>query len=202
MDSRDLGLFSEWFNTLAVTHRLIATEDLKGKMLAEYFAVLQPYPIEAVRSAYETLRRKMKKWPVPADWLEALPPGGTGARLPLLTAEEQAEIEDAERVGYERETYCHCPICEREQATHLKSRYVPRLDPRGQVIERRHPNRQGRSVILGRWIHGAELKRWISARAEFYGLKAKFDAELKANKSMTLAERIDRLATRAEALTR
>lgn len=196
MDSHEFGAFIDWFNVLAVTHRLNATEDQRGKMQAEYFDVLRPYPFDAVRQSYESLRRKMKKWPVPADWLEALPPFGSTARLPPLTAEELAENEEAERMGYEAPTVCTCRECQ-DADCFLPPRYVPKLDRQGQVIERRHPDRAGRPVLLGRWIHGAELKRWYAARANYKLLKDKFDAELKAAKTLPVSERIERLTRTA-----
>lgn len=205
MDASHLQRFSEWFDVLAVTHRLNASEDIRGRMKSEYFDVLRSYPIEAVASAYESLRRKMKKWPVPADWLEALPPFGSTGRLTLLTAEEEAENDAAEALGYEAAAYCHCSICERDQATHLKPRYVPRLDRDGQVMERRHPTRMGRPILLGMWLHGRPLKNWYIARARYYELKTKFDVKLVADRRTkgTLDERIahlERLTTEAKAV--
>jgi len=168
----DLDRFSEWFDVLAVTHRLQASDDMRGKMKAEYFDVLKSYPTRAVESAYQNLRRKMKKWPVPADWLENLPPFGSVTRLPMMTHEEARDSDEAESLGYERAEFCRCAVCERENATHLKSRHIPRLN-NGEVIERQHPKRQGRPVLLGRWIHGDELKRWYAGRAQFYEMKEK-----------------------------
>jgi hypothetical protein len=177
VDSRHLGQFAEWFNSLAVIHRLACSEDLKAKMLAEYFAVLEPYPIEAIESAYQSLRRKMKKWPVPADWLENLPPYGSTARLPLASPAEVAESDEAERLGYEAAAVCTCSRCVQAECF-MPPRYVPRLDDQGQLIERRHPSRTGRALLLGRWLHGEELKRWYRARADFYALKAKLAEKL------------------------
>jgi hypothetical protein len=171
MVEADYARFSEWFDVLAVTHRLQGSEDMRGKMKAEYFDVLRSYPFRAVESAYQTLRRKMKKWPVPADWLEALPPFGSVTRLPLMTDAEADESDEAERLGYERDEFCHCALCERGHTTHLKSRCVPRLDANGHELERQHPRRQGRPVLLGRWIHSDELRRWAAARGAFYEQK-------------------------------
>ena len=167
MQSQDFNQFCEWFDVLAVTHRLACTEDLRGKMKAEYFQVLQPYPMEVVESAYQTLRRKMKKWPVPADWLEAMPPFGGVARLPLMTAAEQREHDHAEALGYEAEGVCACPLCAAEGVV-MPPRYVPRQDRDGNFFERRHPSKQGHAALLGRWIHGKELRAWWTARAKFY----------------------------------
>lgn len=200
MDSQDLRTFAAWFDVLAVTHRLNSTEDQRGKMQAEYFDVLRPYPLEAVRFSYESLRRKMKKWPVPADWLEALPPFGSTSRLPLLTAEEIAENDHAEKLGYEADRVCHCDDCAAADCF-MAPHYVPRLDYRGEIQERRHPQRDGRPVLLGRWIHGHELKRWYAARANFYSLKAKVFAALQAERGMDPQSRMDRLTNEVRVLT-
>lgn len=179
---------------LAVTHRLQAAEDLRAKMKAEYFAVLRDYPVDIVQQAYETLRRRMKKWPVPADWLEAFPPFGSVERLPVATPEQIAMNAEAERLGYEPEEYCRCEICVREEATHLKSRYVPIVvGPDEKVIERRDPHRAGRPILLGRWIHGHELKRWYAARAKFYEMKNTIWADLQLEKNQHPDSRIQRM---------
>lgn len=192
MTEFDVGKFEEWFDVLAVTHRLQAKPELLVKMRAEYFAVLQPYSFEAVESAYQSLRRKMKKWPVPADWLEALPLMSSVDRLPVLTAEELAQNDEAERLGYERPTICACAAC-RAADVHLPSRYVPQLDRDGHEIARRHPTRAGKAILLGRWLHGHELKRWYAARAKFYELKTKIEAAQKAQHAQTPEERMARL---------
>ena len=182
MDANHLQQFSEWFDILAVTHsKGFPSEEIRGRAKSEYFDVLRSYPIEAVQSSYETLRRKMKKWPVPADWLEALPPFGSTARLPSLTQDELAMNAEAERLGYEAEAVCGCLVC-REAHCAQPPRYAPRLDRDGQIIKRRHPGRTGREVLLGRWIHGVELRRWYSARAEFYALYTKLAMEDKKAK--------------------
>lgn len=167
MVATEFDRFCEWFDVLAVTHRLHCSEDLRGKMKAEYFEVLAPYPVEIIEAAYQTLRRRMKKWPVPADWLEAMPPFGSVARLPLMTSAEQREHDHAEVLGYEAEGPCKCASCEAEGIV-MPSRYVPRQDRDGNFYERRHPLKQGHAVLLGKWIHGKELRSWWSARAQFY----------------------------------
>lgn len=202
MTERDYERFSEWFEVLAVSHRMQASEDTRGKMKAEYFDVLRSYPFDAVEFAYQNLRRKMKKWPVPADWLENLPPFASVSRLETISADELQATDEAERLGYERVEVCHCVICQRELAAPLQSRFVPRQDGNGTVIERRHPNRVGRPIILGRWIHGNDLRRWYLARQQFYDLKAKLkislDAEQAAARSSPIA-RMERLVTEARA---
>lgn len=159
--------FQDMFNVLAITHRLQGSDDLRGKMQTEYFDVLESYPIEAVEFAYQSLRRKMKKWPVPADWLEALPPYGGIGRLPLASPAEITESDAAESLGYEAASVCTCRACV-EAGCFMPPRFVPRLDRDGNVMDRRHPDRQGRALTLGRWIHGAELKAWYASRAAFY----------------------------------
>lgn len=167
MTNADYDRFCEQFDLLAVTHRLVASEDLRAKMKAEYFDILRPYPLPAIEGAYQTLRRRMKKWPVPADWFEAMPASHALLRLPLATAEELAEVEEAQALGHERDELCQCPVCVRAQTTHLHPRYVPRLDRDGGLIKRRHPTKP-EPIVLGRWLHGDELRAWCAARAEFY----------------------------------
>lgn len=190
--------FAEWFDVLAVTHRLNAREDLRQKMRGEYFAVLKPYSIESVTYAYESLRRKMKKWPVPADWLEALPPTSSVDRLPAATADEIAEAEEAERLCYEQPKICQCELCVEAQC-HMPPRYVPRLDRDGHTLDRRHPGRSGAPVLLGEWLHGLRLRSWYAARGQFYELKAKLDADQKAVKAMAPEERMAHLIQQSRA---
>ena len=167
MTDNEQGFFSDWFDVLAVTHRLQAREDMRAKMKSEYFDVLRAYPLAIVESAYQTLRRRSKKWPTPADWCEALPPVSSVSRLAPMTREEQRESDHAESLGYEAEGPCACALCVAEGVV-MPPRYVPRRDREGNFYERRHPVRQGRAVLLGRWIHGAELRSWWVARANFY----------------------------------
>lgn len=194
-DEQDFQQFSDWFDVLAVTHRISGGEDLRSKMKAEYFDVLQSYPARAVETAYQNLRRKMKKWPVPADWLEALPPSGSTARLPLLTADEQRENDRAEALGYEAEAVCTCTRCVAANCA-MPPHYVPRLDAQGREIPRQHPMRAGRPALLGRWLHGTELRAWYSARAVYYSLKDHIDAQMEAEKTRkrTPEERMQRMA--------
>jgi hypothetical protein len=199
MTESDLQRFGDWFETLAVIHRLAGSEDARLRMKAEYFDVLRPYAVIAVESAYQTLRHRMKKWPVPADWLEALPPHGSATRLPLLTFEEQRENDEAERLGYEAEKYCHCRECEAADATHIKPRYVPRLDQHGHTIDRQHSTRPNRAVSLGRWIHGTELKGYYAAMGAFFALRAKLEAKA-GLPVLTPEERIERMKREAKAL--
>lgn len=203
MKAQDYDYFVGWFDLLAVTHRLLAAEDLRAKMRAEYFDILRPYPVEAVQSAYETLRRRAKKWPVPADWCEALPPCGAAARLPLMTVDEMRDTTHAEALGYEASALCACAECMAADATHLYPRFVPRLDSDGQVFERRHPDRQGKPVVIGRWVHGAELKRWYRTRGDFYEKFKQLRAqELAAQVARRHPEaRMQRLVTEARAVT-
>ena len=190
----DFDRFAEWFDVLAVTHRLTAGADLRPKMRAEYFAVLAPYSLEAVTDAYESLRRKMKKWPVPADWLEALPRTSSVDRLPALTGDEMRDTEEAERLAYEQPEICRCHLCVAADC-HMPPLYVPRTDREGGTLERRHPIRRGKAVLLGEWLHGQRLKAWYVARAQFYELKAKLDADAKAKRALTPEERMQRLIT-------
>ena len=180
MLDRDFDRFCEWFDVLAVTHRLQSTEDLRGKMKAEYFDVLQSYPMEAVETSYQNLRRKMKKWPVPADWLENLPPTGSVARLPQMTHAEMRENDEAEALGYEAASVCRCAACVAANCL-MPPRYVPRLDREGNPIERRHPVRVGRAILLGRWIHGSELRAWYNARAGWYEADQELQRQIAAH---------------------
>lgn len=202
MTEHDYERFSEWFEVLAVSHRMNASEHTRGQMKAEYFDVLQSYPFDAVEFAYQNLRRKMKKWPVPADWLENLPPFGNVNRLEVISAEDLRETQAAEALGYEQRDVCRCAICQQELAAPLQSRFVPRQDRDGHPIERRHPGRVGRAIMLGRWIHGDELRRWYFARQQFYDLKKKLkidlDTENAAQRSSPHA-RMERLVTEAKA---
>ena len=121
--------------------RATPSEDMRMQMKNEYFAVLESYPVGAVEVAYQSLRRKMKKWPVPADWLEALPPVNSAERLPLMSDAEVKETEAAERLGYEAESVCTCKFC-------VEANLVmpPRFDPAIRLKEwLERQRREGRS---------------------------------------------------------
>jgi hypothetical protein len=196
VEGPEFDKFREWFDVMAITHGKSFSDDLRARTTAEYFDVLRPYPYELVQMSYETLRRKMKKWPVPADWLEALPPHSSVLRLPLMHDKEIERNDYAESVGYEWPSFCQCDVCVRDGATHLKPRFVPRIDAHGNVTERRHPARQGRAIILGRWIHGAELKAWCAARADFYIRKTAIENAMKSER-FTVQQRTERMSVAA-----
>ena len=157
--------FSEMFRELASMFRLYGNEDQKAATLGAYFETLQTYPLERVRQGYEQLKTTATKWPVPAQWIAAMPKQG-GADLPVMSHAHARESDEAERLFYEGDP-CACADCILANATHLPLRFVPCLDADGAVISQRHP-RTNKPTLLGEWIHGYRLKRWYAARAEFY----------------------------------
>jgi hypothetical protein len=163
MTPQDLLAFGEMFTDLTKIFRFYGTEDQKSASLNSYFDTLQAYSLERVRAGYEQVKVTATKMPVPAQWIAAMP---KGSELPLMTRSQAAEYDDAERKFFEGEL-CRCRACVEDDATHLPLRFVPCLDAHGDVITLQHPWRQ-KPVCLGRWIHGAELKRWWAARGAFY----------------------------------
>jgi len=156
MTSQDLSAFSEMFRELASMFRLYGTEEQKASTLSAYFQTFQDYPLERVRKGYEQLKTTATKWPVPAQWIAAMPKGVLRER-PLMDWRQMKASDEAERLFYEGEL-CTCSECADANVTHLNLRYVPCLDADGAVIEYWHPNRN-KAVLLGEWIHGYPLTR-------------------------------------------
>jgi hypothetical protein len=175
MTEDDYSTFKDWFEILAITHRLGARGEILEKMKGEYFDVLRMHDMDRVRRAYEKLRRSAKRWPVPADWCEALPPHDPTERLPTMTRDQIRESDEAEAKFYEGDV-CHCTACVAAHADHLPIRDVPRLDAQGEMIAMRHPKKRT-PVYVGRWIHGQELKRWWGARGQFFSTFEHFKAD-------------------------
>lgn len=165
MTGQDLPAFAEMFQDLATIFKLYGTEDQKASTLSAYFNTMQKYPLERVRQGYDNLKATAQKWPVPAQWIAAMP-SGQGADLPLMSLTAARESDDAENRFYEGEL-CACSGCVAANVTHMPLRFVPCLDGNGEVIPMLHPRTQTRK-LLGEWIHGHRLKRWYAARAEFY----------------------------------
>lgn len=177
MTPQDLAAFAEMFQDLTAMFKFYGTEDQKAAALSAYFQTLQRYPLDRVRVGYETLKETAQKWPVPAQWIAAMP-RSEGGDLPLMDWRQVKASDEAERLFYEG-PFCRCDVCTEASATHLNLRYVPCLDANGDVIPMRHPHRS-RPVMLGRWIHGHELKRWYVARAQFYERLHRLQPKVKA----------------------
>jgi hypothetical protein len=164
MTNQDLAAFSEMFGELASMFRLYGSEDQKAQTLSAYFETFKPYPLERVRAGYETLKVTATKWPVPAAWIAAMPRGDSA--LPEMDWRQVKASDEAEKLFYEG-PLCRCKECEQANVTHLHLRYVPVLNSDGDVMAMKHPNRS-QPVLLGEWIHGARLRNWYTAKAEFY----------------------------------
>ena len=164
MTGQDIGAFSDMFHELASMFRLYGTDEQKAATLGAYFDTLRSYDLQRVRVGYEQLKTTATKWPVPAAWIAAMP-RGDGA-LPEMDWRQVKDANEAERLFYEGDR-CSCGECVAAHVTHLHLRYVPVLDSSGEVVPMKHPARS-QPVLLGEWIHGARLRNWYAARAEFY----------------------------------
>jgi hypothetical protein len=166
MTQADWAEFREMFEALSAAFRVrYITDRARDQALAQYFDVLSPYPISAVRRGWDKLRVAENFPKGPGTWLTAIPKSH-GGDLVVMTPAEMRESDDAERRGYEGDP-CQCRECREVGVTHQPIRYVPRLDASGELMKRRHPV-SGYEKLLGEWIHGARLRTWWSARADFY----------------------------------
>lgn len=177
MTSHDLQAFSEMFRELASMFRLYGNEDQKAATLSAYFETLQTYPLERVRQGYEQLKTTATKWPVPAQWIAAMPKA-PGADLLVMSHSQARDSDEAERLFYEGQP-CPCADCVVAHVSHMPVRFVPCLDANGETISMRHPRTQ-KPTLLGEWIHGHRLKRWYGAKAEFYQKLASLNPGVKA----------------------
>jgi hypothetical protein len=164
MTTADYSAFVEMFGELASLFRFYGTDEQRAAALSAYFQTLQSYPLDRVRRGYEQLKVTATKWPVPAQWIAAMPRGDS-ALAPMDWRQVKAS-DEAEKLFYEG-PLCHCVECERAHVTHLPLRYVPVLNSDGEVIPLQHPNRS-QPVLRGEWIHGQRLRSWYRAKAEFY----------------------------------
>lgn len=168
MTSHDLPAFRELFDNLRFSGlSFTPPKDRTDQALATYFQALEPYPFHAVKQAYDTLQHGLTKWPAVSQWVQALPKHGLGmGEMGMMDWRQAKEWTEAERLFYEGDP-CGCADCILANVTYLPTRYVPCLDANGDTIPMRHPNKP-LPVLRGEWLHGFPLKRWYSARAEFY----------------------------------
>lgn len=164
MTTADVAAFSDMFGELALMFRFYGSDEQRAAALGAYFQTLQTYPLERVRRGYEQLKVTATKWPVPAQWIAAMPRGDSA--LPELDWRQVKASDEAERLFYEG-PLCRCAACEQAGITHMPVRYVPCLNGDGDVIPMTHPNRS-QPVLLGEWIHGPRLRQWYAAKAAFY----------------------------------
>jgi hypothetical protein len=153
------------FDDLAVMLRFYGTADQRAAAVSAYFDTLSKFPLDRVRRGYQALKESASKFPAPAQWIAAMPRESV-SDLIVMSARHASEYDDAEKKFYEGD-FCSCKECTDANATHLNLRYVPCLDASGATMPRQHPTKRT-AVLVGEWIHGHRLKRWYSARAEFY----------------------------------
>jgi hypothetical protein len=105
----------------------------------------------------------MKRFPKPAEWIDALPKA-KAAGLLQLSVDQSEEYRDAVARGFEADP-CRCHLC-RETGVSLRPlRYVPDTEPDGSDLRRADGDK---IITLGHWAHGDELANFYAARDTFW----------------------------------
>jgi hypothetical protein len=132
----------------------------------EYFRLLMPFPLRAVDAGADAWISKGEHFPKPAQWIACIPRAQASA-YPTMVDPDASEHRRAVQLWYEDQP-CGCHECRTAEVSHRMLRYVPDEDRDGNdarmVLD-------GRVVVKGRWIHGADLKRWYEARDRFLAIK-------------------------------
>jgi len=168
MTELDFATFATAFARMLSAYRVKLKPVQADELARTYYRVLDAYELDAVLAAGRACLGRCKRFPVVADWLDALGPA-THAPAPQdarqMSATEVDEQEHAARLGYNDEP-CACMPCVRAGVSARSLRFVPTELPDG--YERAFNARSGRVELVGHWAHGAELARWYVARDKFF----------------------------------
>ena len=197
MTPQDLPAFSAAFQDLRLVFPLRAEKTDLEQMVRLYFRSLARFPIDRVNAGAEIWRGKGNRFPKIAEWIAAIPRGATAATVvyPELTPLEAREYRTAvEDMHYEDEP-CPCVECKLAGVSHRFLRYVPDVDTDGRDLR---GMLDGKIIVRGRWIHGAELARWYVARDHFTALMG--SVKSKRPSAEPLARALDRVTPEDEFL--
>lgn len=170
MVDADSSAFDRAFRRVLSAFRVRLASSERDELTTIYFKVLAGYELAEVLAAGLHCIQTLKKFPVPADWIEALETArsarGTRPEITCrqMTTTEVEELTAAEGARYEG-AVCTCVACA-ESGIARPIRFVPTL-VNGTEDRAYHPRRQ-RVEIVGHWAHGAELVRWYAARDRFF----------------------------------
>lgn len=187
----DLFEFNLVFSDVRRVFPLRADDTETKQLMNSYFQAFRRYPLGQVRAGAESWVAHGKRFPKPAEWIDAIPRAGVGQRLPELTALEASDYQAAEARAYDGDP-CWCVACREAGVDHRFLRFVPDTDREGIVIKARIGDRQ---VYRGHWAHGFELHRWYQARDQFWAdVKAKglmTSAQQKKTEKIPFAQRLE-----------
>jgi len=152
--------FMQVFRSVQRVFPLRGEEHEVNDVGASYFKALKRFDLKAVQSGADRWLQQGKRFPKPAEWIDAIPRRLETVEIAALAGLEAKEWLDAEQQRWENSP-CLCPECRAANVEEKPLRFVPN-DPieQGKIGER--------IVTRGHWIHGWDLFRWYQARADFY----------------------------------
>lgn len=171
MTDADYGTFERAFRRLSGAFRLKVKPEQMDELIRSYFKVLESASIEDVMAAGKVCISRCRRFPLPVEWLEALPAGPVGkaeaADVRVMSVDESTAYVRAERLRY-GDVPCECLACQAAGVDTKPLRFVP--DVLDGHDERAMCPAKNAIVTVGHWAHGDELARWYAMRDAFYAL--------------------------------
>jgi len=160
----ELFAFMATFRSLTRVFPLRGEEHEINDVGASYFKAFHRFPLGAIQAGADRWIEQGKRFPKPAEWIDAIPRRTTEPPMETLSADDAAIWLQAEQMRWE-DAPCICRECVAADVTEKPLRFVPEFtandtDRRVKLGER--------VVTAGHWAHGQELARWYRARADFY----------------------------------
>jgi hypothetical protein len=199
----DLPAFIETYRGLAKVFTLPRTEGDPAERESAYFKALRPYDFAVIKAGADKLiaTRVAGKFPIPAEWIAAMPARSARGDLRQMSDTEAREYRRAEAMRYE-DAPCTCEPCRSAGVTDRMLRFVPDVDEDGQDEKAFDPIGK-RVVTAGHWAHGEELARYWTAREQFFALfkqaveRHRFG---RARRRRSLRERVDAIYEQAKVI--
>jgi hypothetical protein len=171
MHEDDRRAFDAAFRRLVGAFRVRLSNEDREELATTYFRVLGEHAIEPVLTAAKGLIATSRRFPLVAEWREAItgaPEAATAAPPPdvrQMGATEASELARAVALRY-ADHPCLCSECCRAGVDERELRFVPTLF--GDEDARAYNPLRLRVEVIGHWAHGEELANWYTARDAFY----------------------------------
>lgn len=167
MTDSDLPAFMETFRQVVRVFPLRGGDEETQRLTSSYFKALRRFHLTDVQAGADAHIASGIHFPKPAEWIGKIPPRKR-TQLRRMTDADAREYRRAELLGYE-DAPCSCALCQEAGVTERPIRFVPDADDNDRDIKVEDPI-GNREVTEGHWAHGAELRRWYEARADFWNL--------------------------------
>jgi len=200
MTEVELFEFNVVFADLRRVFPIRADESDARQLIASYFAAFRRFPLARVKAGAEAWIAHGKRFPRPAEWIEAMPQPTVQAAVGELSADEADVWLEAERRRWEGRP-CSCPACRQAGVSRRPIRFVPEFDADDADVRGRIGDRV---ITRGHWAHGDELARWYAAKdaamqafrrwAETHAMRA----DGKKKKRPSFEQRIEAIFTKRE----